>query len=326
MIWILVLALIAGVLIYLLSLPKSYQVQRSLTIARPVGAVFEQVQDFRLSKAWSPWLLHDSDCVPTLVNPTEVGGSNAWESTKIGSGKTTHTAIVKDQSISQKLEFFKPFKSVAAIEWAFKETQGSTMVTWTMNAGIPLPMRPFIPMMTRMIGLDFELGLGLLRGVLDPSAERPSIQFDGIQTMKPQTCTVQRYEGELGQALSQAMRTGYPALYEKAKDRLAGTQFAAYHQVKPVKQTTICDFGFAVTQSATTDRVLQLSAGPCFQVRYQGSYAFLGSAWNAAMGQVKMQKLKIDQSKPSLEIYLNTPDQVAHSNELVTLLQIPLKA
>jgi effector-binding domain-containing protein len=60
-------------------------------------------------------------------------------------------------------------------------------------------------------------------------------------------------------------------------------------------------------------------------MRYQGSYEFLGSAWNAAMGQVKMQKLKFDTSRPSLEIYTNSPDQVAHSNELVTLLQIPIK-
>lgn len=326
MIWIFILAVLAGVLIYLLRLPKNYQVQRSITIARPVDAVFEQVQDFRLWKAWSPWLLHDNACVPTLVNPTEVGGSNAWDSAKIGSGKTTHTVIVPKQSISQKLEFFKPFKSVSQIEWTFKEGGGTTIVVWTMNASMPLPMRPFIPMMTRMIGLDFELGLGLLRGVLDPSAERPNIQFEGQQTMKAQTCTVQRYEGELGEPMSAAMRTGYPALHEKAKDRVTGLPLAAYHKVKPVKQTTVCDFGFAVTQSAATDTLLQLAAGPCFQVRYQGSYQFLGSAWNAAMGQVRMQKLKIDKSKPSLEIYLNTPDQVAHSNELVTLLQIPLKA
>ncbi len=325
MIWIFILAVIAGALIYLLRLPKNYQVQRSITIARPVETVFEQVQDFRLWKAWSPWLLHDNACVPTLVNPTEVGGSNAWDSAKIGSGKTTHTAIVPNQSISQKLEFFKPFKSVSHIEWTFKEGGGTTIVVWTMNASMPLPMRPFIPMMTRMIGLDFELGLGLLRGVLDASAERPTIQFEGQQTMKAQTCSVQRYEGELGEAMSAAMRTGYPALYEKAKDRVTGLPLAAYHKVKPVKQTTVCDFGFAVTQSAATDTTLQIAAGPCFQVRYQGSYHFLGSAWNAAMGQVRMQKLKIDQSKPSLEIYTNTPDQVAHSNELVTLLQIPLK-
>jgi Polyketide cyclase / dehydrase and lipid transport/GyrI-like small molecule binding domain len=325
MIWIFLLAVIAGALIYLLSLPKNYQVQRSITIARPVDDVFEHVRDFRLWKAWSPWLLHDSDCVPTLLNPTEVGGSNAWDSAKIGSGKTTHTAIVKNQSISQTLEFFKPFKSVSQIEWTFSETSGASTVTWMMNASMPLPMRPFIPMMTRMIGLDFELGLGLLRGVLDPSAERPDIQFEGPQTMAAKTCAVQHYEGALGEAMSTAMRTGYPAVYEKAKDRVTGLPLAAYHKVNVVKQTTVCDFGFAVTQSAATDTVLQLAAGRCFQVRYQGSYQFLGSAWNAAMGQVRMQKLKIDTSKPSLEIYTNTPDQVAHSNALVTLLQIPLK-
>jgi hypothetical protein len=326
MIWFFILVVIAAALIYLLNMPKSYRVERSITIARPVDVVFEQVQDFRLWKAWNPWLQYDATTVPSYDNPTQVGGSYSWNSDKIGSGKTTHTTIEQNQSISQKLEFFKPFKSVANVGWAFKTEGASTVVTWSMNAGMPLPMRPFIPMMTRMIGLDFEFGLGLLRGVLDDSAERPDIQFEGQKTMLAQICTVQRYEGELGEAMSNAMRTGYPAVYEKAKDRVTGFPLAAYHKVNVVKQTTVCDFGFAVTQSAPTDTLLQLAQGPCFQVRYQGSYQFLGSAWNAAMGQVRMQKLKIDKSRPSLEIYTNTPDQVTHSNELVTLLQIPLKA
>jgi effector-binding domain-containing protein len=245
---------------------------------------------------------------------------------KIGAGKTTHTAIHPHQSISQQLEFFKPFKSKASIEWTFQEAAGVTTVTWTMQSRMPLPMRPMVPMITRMIGLDFELGLGLMRGVLDHSSEHPAIAFEGIQTMTAQTCTVQRYEGEFGPAMSAAMNTGYPALYAAAKDRVIGQPMAAYSKVKPVKQTTVCEFGFPVSQTAPSDTVLNLTSGPCFQVRYQGSYQFIGSAWNAAMGQAKMLKLKLDKSKPALEIYTNTPDQVAHSNELVTLIQIPLKS
>jgi effector-binding domain-containing protein len=77
--------------------------------------------------------------------------------------------------------------------------------------------------------------------------------------------------------------------------------------------------------AGAADAVLHIAARPCFQLRYQGSYQFIGSAWNAAVGQAKMQKLKLDKSRPSLEIYLNTPDTVKHSNELVTLLQVPIK-
>jgi effector-binding domain-containing protein len=325
-VFLIMMAILACAVIYLLSLPKHYQVQRSMTVTRPVAAVFEQVQDFRLWDAWSPWMLHDSGCKSVIDRPLDVGGSSAWNSAKIGSGKTTHTAIVPNQSISQALVFYKPFKSNSTIEWTFQQVNDDTTVTWTMNASMPLAMRPFIPMVSRMVDLDFELGLGLMRGILDPSAEHPKLTFDGVQTTTAQTCTVQRYEGPLGEAMSAAMRTGYPALFAAAKERVTGLPMAAYHTVKVSKQTTVCDFGLPVSQSATADRVLTLTAGPCFQVRYQGSYQFLGSAWNAAMGQARMQKLKLDKSKPSLEIYTNTPDTVAHSNELVTLLQIPLKA
>ncbi len=330
MLWLYILiAVLAAVLIYLLTLPKDYQVQRSITINRPVAAVFEQVQDFRLWDAWSPWMLHDRGALSTIDRPTEVGGSSAWDSVKIGSGKTTHTAIVPNTSITQKLEFFKPFKSVSSVDWQLTETEGKTTVTWTMQSSMPLPMRPFIPMITRMVGLDFELGLGLMRGILDPSSEHPAIGFDGIVHTTAQTCTVSRYEGLLGKEhmglAMGSLTTGYPALYQKAQDRITGGAIAAYHKVNVRKQSTVCDFGFPVSSIAAGETALHIAAGPCFQVRYQGSYEFLGSAWNAAMGQAKMQKLKLDKSRPSLEIYLNTPDQVAHSNELVTLLQVPIK-
>jgi effector-binding domain-containing protein len=334
MFWLtLLLAILAIAVMYLLTLPKAYTVERSITIARPVEAVFEQVQDFRLWDAWSPWMLHDRNAAVTIERPTEVGGSSAWDSPKIGAGKTTHTAMVGNEFITQKLEFFKPFRSVATIHWRFtqhnKGDHAQTTVTWVMNAGMPLPMRPMIPMLSRMIGLDFELGLGLMRGILDPNAERPKIDFEGVQQVTAQTCTVTRYEGLLGKEhMSSAMgsaESGYPALYAAAKDRITGGAMAAYHKVSMRKQTTVCDFGFPVSRIVAGETVLNIAAGPCFQVRYQGSYEFLGSAWNAAIGQAKMQKLKLDTSRPSLEIYTNSPDQVAHSNELVTLLQIPIK-
>jgi hypothetical protein len=83
MIWpFIVFAIVAGAIIYLLTLPKTYQVQRSITIARPVAAVFEQVHDFRLWDAWSPWLLHDRACQSVIERPLDVGGSSAWDSPK----------------------------------------------------------------------------------------------------------------------------------------------------------------------------------------------------------------------------------------------------
>jgi effector-binding domain-containing protein len=330
MVWLYILiAVLAAAVIYLLTLPKDYQVQRSITIKRPVAEVFEQVQDFRLWDAWSPWMLHDRASPSTIERPIEVGGSSAWDSKKIGSGRTTHTSIVANESIVQKLEFFKPFKSISSVDWCFAEHNGETTVTWAMNASMPLPMRPMIPMISRMIGLDFELGLGLMRGILDPSSEYPKLDFEGVQQITAQTCTVTRYEGLLGKEhMSPAMgsaESGYSALYAAAQDRITGGAMAAYHKVSMRKQTTVCDFGFPVSSIAAGETALNIATGPCFQVRYQGSYEFLGSAWNAAMGQMKMQKLKLNTLRPSLEIYTNSPDQVGHSNELVTLLQIPIK-
>ncbi len=180
-----VLILVCAV-IYLLMLPKEYSVCRSITIAKSASEVFPYVQDFQLWAEWSPWLLHDPQANITIDRAKEVGGSSAYESSKIGAGKTTHTAITPHSRIEQHLEFFKPFKSQAAIEWDFREQNGATTLTWTMRSSMPLPMRPFIPMMTRMIGLDFELGLAKLRGIADPNADAPKLHFAGISQLPPQ--------------------------------------------------------------------------------------------------------------------------------------------
>jgi predicted transcriptional regulator YdeE len=325
MLWLLLPAgVLLCVLAYLFTLPNSYIVTRSISIAKPASHVFPYVQDFTQAARWNPWLIHDANALVTLDRPTEVGGSSAWRSDKIGAGKTSHTAIVPHTRIEQKLAFFKPFKAQASVSWDFQGSADETCVTWTMHAKLPLPTRPFIPMISRMIGLDFELGLGQLRGLADPSAERPVIHFKGACVLPAQTHIVRAYSGDF-EGMKIAMRTGYPELHTQAHGRVAGAMLAIYHSVNPAKQTTVCHMAVPVTHTLPTDAVQSLPSGRYFQTELKGNYAYLGPAWNAAYGQAKMSQFKVDKRRPALEVYETTPDATMHSNEWLTQLYIPIK-
>ncbi len=121
------------------------------------------------------------------------------------------------------------------------------------------------------------------------------------------------------------MQATFPALMHSAQDRMAHSALAAYHSVNLVKQTTNCDMAVPVTRTLPSDTVLHLTGGAYFKTELRGSYQFLGPAWNAAYGQAKMQKLKIDKKRPALEVYENHPDSVTCSNELLTFLYVPVK-
>ncbi len=326
--WIFILILILA-LAYLLSLPKRYTVTRSIVIAKPVGEVFAYVRDFSNWTAWSPWSLHEPDHQLTIDRPTELGGLYAWDGKKIGAGQMQHTGITLNERVDILLTFLRPFKNTAKVVWSFRSAPNDACeITWDMQSQMPLPMRPMQAFIAKMIGYDFALGLALLRGKLDPTSEHPSITFNGVVERGAQTYVTEHFEGTLVD-MRGAMKEAYPRLWQRlSKDTERWEKkpaIAAYHKVKFMKATTVMDMGFAVKQLNAGEAGLALPADKYFQMTMRGSYDFLPSSWNTVHGQVKMLKLKIDKSRPALEVYQINPMEAPNSNDWTTLLCVPIK-
>lgn len=326
--WWILLCVLAVVLVYLLSLPACYGVTRSIVIAKPIAEVFAYLQDFNNWSAWSPWALHEPNHKVTIHNPTEVGGTYAWDGRMIGAGQMQYRSITPNERLDILLTFLRPFKNTADVSWTLKTVAGGTEVIWDMQSQMPLPMRPMQNFIAKMIGNDFALGLALLRGKLDPTSEHPSISFDGVVERSAQTYATEHFEGTLVD-MRGAMKEAYPRLWQKlSKDEARWEKkpaIAAYHKVKFMKATTIMDMGLAVKHLNASEAGLTVPAGKYFQMTMRGSYDFLPSSWNTIYGQVKMQKLKIDKSRPALEVYQINPMEAPNSNGWVTLLCVPLK-
>ncbi len=327
----LILFLIAGVLIYLATLPAEFSVQRSLRMNLDRRRVFSKVRDLRTWEDWSPWLLHEPDArLEYGPDPDQAGGWYSWDGQAIGAGRLTQVRLEEPARIEQRIEFRRPFKSASDVWWEFAEApEGGTEVTWGMRGRLPFLLRFLNGMMKQMLAQDFRLGLALLRATLDPSADRPLIRFQGPVEQPPQDVLSIRYSGGM-QGMVAAMGSDFPRLVAHLAamgTAPAGPPFSAYHKVDA--KATHFEVDMALPAAAGTDpgefTAKRLGGGRYFATELQGSYDFLEPVWYSVMAHLRMHKVRQDKSRPSLEVYVNDPTKVAHSNEILTRILVPIR-
>ena len=321
--------ILAG-LIYLASLDGSYEVRRSLLMDVDAQTVFDKVRDFKTWKDWSPWLLHEPETSLTFSeNYTQEGGSYSWDGKRVGAGKLTHKKFAAPQRIDEEIEFIRPFKSVCKVWWEFVEQNGQTEVSWCMQGRMPFLLRFMTIMTSSMIAKDYALGLAMLRGQLDKTAERPVIDFQGTTERDAQSALVIPFAGELAEMVK-VRQEGFPKLtdhVESSHGTPTGPPFTAYHEVNLQKMFFRCDLALPVSADADKGefQYKDFAGGKYFKVTLQGSYEFLELAWYSAMSHLRMIKLKRDKSRPSYEVYENDPRAVVSTNEILTTLYMPIR-
>jgi uncharacterized protein YndB with AHSA1/START domain len=170
--------IVAGFLLIVAMKRPEFRLARSITIAAPAAAVFEQVNDFRKWRAWSPWEKLDPLQRRTYEGPAAGKGSvYSWiGNKKVGAGRMTVVESRPGELIRLKLEFLKPFKATNEAVFTF-EPRGAgeqTLVTWSMEGRSNFVCRIFTMFMSmdKMVGKDFEKGLSAIKLI----AERPAAQ------------------------------------------------------------------------------------------------------------------------------------------------------
>ncbi len=326
---ILVVILIVAGLVYLARLDGTYEVRRSRSINANVDVVFDKIRDFKSWPDWSPWLIHEPNtALYYSADYSEEGGFYTWDGQLVGAGRLTHKKFDRPHRIHQSIEFTRPFKSVCKVEFEFEQKNGQTEITWVLQGQMPFLFRFMTKKTKAMIAKDYDLGLAMLGGELDPQSEFPRIQFMGDATLDPVTALCEYFEGPQIE-MERAMQQGFPALENyiiDTKGTITGQPFTAYHNV--TKDVIFeCDMSIPVMEGINQGNytLKHFDGGRFYQICLMGSYEFLELAWYSAIAHVKMMKLKVDQTRPMLEIYENDPRQIADTNELQTTLYIPLK-
>jgi hypothetical protein len=166
---------VAGLAALVATRPERYHVERTLDVGAPSAALFAEIDDLRAWSYWSPWEKRDPAMKKTFSATTAgVGASYAWEGNKeVGKGRMTITGSHPGERVALKLEFIEPFTSTADIAFVLKAAgPSSTQVTWSMDGRNNFVGKAFclVMDMDKMIGRDFEAGLGSLKQLVEAKA------------------------------------------------------------------------------------------------------------------------------------------------------------
>ena len=167
----LIVALIAGVLIFATTKPDTFTVQRATTIKAPPEKVFAVLNDFKRWPDWSPWERLDPLMKRTISEPAAgKGATYAWEgNSDAGQGRMEIIESVPASKVGIQLDFIKPFESKNRTEFTLTPQGDTTQVNWKMTGPslfVTKLMQVFVSM-DSMIGKDFEAGLANLKALTE---------------------------------------------------------------------------------------------------------------------------------------------------------------
>ena len=156
--------------------PDTFTIHRAITIAAPPQIPFTLVNDFHAWAGWSPWEKLDPAMKKTFNGPPAGPGAQyAWVGNdKVGEGRMTIASSKASDEIEIKLEFLKPWEATSQTLFSFKPAGAGTEVLWTMNGHnnfMAKAMCLFMDM-DKMIGPDFERGLGQMKTSAEAEAMR----------------------------------------------------------------------------------------------------------------------------------------------------------
>lgn len=324
---IIIVALVAGAVIYLASLDGNFQVKRERVLDAPRSTVFDAVVDFKTWPEWSPWLMHEPDAQLVYSdNCQDENGYYDWDGKRVGAGRLTHVSIKPGNTITQQIDFIRPFKSTSAVSWSFAdEENGKTRASWEMSGSMPFLFRFMAAKMGPMIGRDYDLGLALLNGYVNADASHPRLDFHGSEELEDFNYCSIPFHGNLRQ-LETARRTNIETLQTATRGK-SGLAFCLFNRLDPLATDYHGEIAVPVADATPASNYTRRSfkGGRYFKMTLHGDHQFLPLGWYALFSHCRMHGFKVDKSRPALEIYQNDLDQVEHSNQLATVLYLAIR-
>lgn len=164
--------LLALILILSLIAPKTYNVFRTVEIARSKPEVFEYLKSLKRMDEWSPWAKKDPTMKKTFTGTDgEVGCISHWIGNKeVGEGEQEIKNIIDGKRIESELRFLKPWKSTSDCYIDVESLDnGNTKVKWGFSGKnkFPMTLMSLFKSMDSFVGKDFEEGMASLKTVLE---------------------------------------------------------------------------------------------------------------------------------------------------------------
>ena len=169
---IVLVALIAGVLVFAATKPDSFHFERTATIEASPERIEPLLTDFRKWSQWSPWEKLDPHMKRTYSGPANGKGAiYEWSGDgSVGAGRM-EILSASPTEVDIKLDFLKPMETSNVTRFVLTPGSNSTNVQWSMDGPMPYMsklMTVFVSM-DSLLSKDFEQGLADLKAAAEKS-------------------------------------------------------------------------------------------------------------------------------------------------------------
>ena len=290
-------------------MPKTY-VEKSITVAAGVDKVKSIIADFNHWKPWSPWFILEPEAKESV---TDNGKTHEWDGKRIGSG-IIKVVAEEDTVIKYDLQFLKPWKSQSKSDFIVEKIDdNTTKLTWTMAGSLPFFMFWMKTMMERLIGMDYDRGLLMLKEYIETGKVDAKLEFLGESAYAgcnyigvKSECTIDN--------IGEVMDADFKKINDFAdanKDIITEDVFTIYHKFDFNKNKVVYTSGIGVKEDPQSipDGMLKgsIPAVKLHTVRHIGPYPLSGNGWSALMAMDRAKEFQKIKKIPPMEFYRNHP-------------------
>ena len=165
-------AVVAAVLFTALFTGKEMNIEKTITINRPLQQVFDYIKFVKNHDNFSVWAMMDPEMKKEYRGTDgQPGFVFAWDSSKkknVGAGEQEIKIINEGKSIEHELRFIRPMQDVAQAKFLFEPVSSNqTRVQWGFYSKMKFPMNAMKPIIQGMLSKNLETGLNNLKTVLE---------------------------------------------------------------------------------------------------------------------------------------------------------------
>lgn len=307
-------------------MPKTY-VEKTITIAASAGKVKSIITNFNHWQHWSPWLILEPEAKVTIAADSK---TQEWEGKRIGAG--IMSIIAEGESvINYDLTFLKPWKSKAKVDFrVHSEAENSTKLTWVMNSSLPFFMFFMKPMMERLLGMDFDRGLLMLKDYVEKGRVDSILEFLGDSNYAgckfvgiKNECTID----DIGDVMEEDFKKLMKYVSENPESTTDDI-FSIYHKFDFTKNKVEYTSGVGVkTEAGNLPAGFVKGSIPetkIYTVRHVGPYELSGNAWSSIMAMERAKEFAKNKKVDMMEFYRNSPIE-SEPKDLISDVCIPIK-
>jgi effector-binding domain-containing protein len=322
------IAIVALIVLYLLVAviaPKTFNVQRKITINTTPDVVLDEISSFKNWEKWSPWIESDSTIKNTYTGPDRgVGNKSSWTSKKSGDGSMEIMEVVPAKYMKSKITIngFNPFES----HFNLTPVAGGTEVSWADSGSFPFLWAPMGLMADKMFSPDLDHGLANLKKYLESMPPAYKLGEFKVEELPAQTilavldsCPASELSNKFGPIYGEI-----GVVMKKNKLDFIGPVMGYYYSYSPEK--TVFEPAVPIAKVVKGEgRVTCRTTGKtkAVTVSFFGDYQYLSKGWMAITDYLKTNKL--EQNGTPWEVYVTDPTTVKDKMQIETKINIPVK-